>query len=68
MIVCINKVDEKTVNYSEGRYKDIVTETKLFLKKVGYPSDKLPYIPISGWTGDNMLERSTVPQFSWYKG
>ena len=26
----------------------------------------MPFIPISGWLGDNMLERS--PNLPWYKG
>lgn len=37
-----------------------------FLKKVGYNPEKIPFIPISGWVGDNMIERST--NMPWYKG
>jgi len=37
-----------------------------FLKKVGYNPDKIPFIPISGWAGDNMIDRS--PNMTWYKG
>jgi elongation factor 1-alpha len=37
-----------------------------YLKKVGYNPDNVPFIPISGWVGDNMLEKS--PNLSWYKG
>lgn len=37
-----------------------------FLKKVGYNPDKIPFIPISGWNGDNMIEKST--NMPWYKG
>jgi elongation factor 1-alpha len=37
-----------------------------YLKKVGYDPTKVPFIPISGWNGDNMLERS--PNLPWYKG
>jgi len=37
-----------------------------FLKKVGYNPDKIPFIPISGWVGDNMIERSD--NMKWYKG
>jgi len=66
MIVCLNKIDEKTVNYSEERYNEITKEVKEFLKKVGYKPDTIPFIPISGWNGDNMLERST--NTGWYKG
>jgi elongation factor 1-alpha len=66
MIVGINKIDEKTVNYSEDRYNEIKSETSNFLKKVGYKPDDVPFIPISGFNGDNMLERSA--NTSWYKG
>ena len=66
MIVCMNKMDEKTVNYSEERYTEIKKEVSDFLKKVGYKPDNIHFIPISGWAGDNMLDRST--NTSWYKG
>ena len=66
MIVCINKMDEKTVNYSESRYNEIKAEVSTFLKKVGYKPDGILFVPISGWNGDNMLEKST--NTPWYKG
>jgi len=66
MIVCLNKQDDKSVNYSEERYNEIKKEVEIFLKKVGYKPDEIPFIPISGWNGDNMIERST--NTPWYKG
>jgi elongation factor 1-alpha len=36
------------------------------LKKVGFNPDKIPFIPISGFNGDNMIERSTNTK--WYSG
>jgi elongation factor 1-alpha len=66
MIVCINKMDDKSVNYKEPRYNEIVEEISNFLKKVGYKPKKIPFIPISGWVGDNMIERSD--KMAWYKG
>ena len=68
MIVCINKMDDKSVNYSEARYNEIKTEMTSFLSKVGYQKveERIPFIPISGFNGDNMLERS--PNMPWYKG
>ena len=66
MIVCENKIDEKSVNYSEERYLEIKKEVSDFLKKVGYKPEAIPFIPISGWVGDNMIDRST--NTSWYKG
>ncbi|XP_021744146.1 elongation factor 1-alpha-like isoform X2 [Chenopodium quinoa] len=44
----------------------IVKEVASYLKKVGYNPDKIPFVPISGFEGDNMIERST--NLDWYKG
>jgi len=66
MIVAINKMDEKTVNWGQGRYEEIKTEVYSFLKRTGYNTDKINVVPISGFNGDNMLERSA--NMPWYKG
>jgi len=66
MIVAINKMDEKSTNWSEARYNEIKNETSSFLKKIGYNPEKVPFVPLSGWTGDNMLEKSA--NMPWYKG
>jgi len=59
-------MDEKSTNFSEARYTEIKTEVASFIKKIGYDPEKVPFVPISGWNGDNMLERS--PSMPWYKG
>eukprot|EP00826_Nyctotherus_ovalis_P058809 TRINITY_DN811_c0_g1_i6.p1 TRINITY_DN811_c0_g1~~TRINITY_DN811_c0_g1_i6.p1 ORF type:complete len:469 (+),score=154.44 TRINITY_DN811_c0_g1_i6:269-1675(+) len=64
MIVLVNKMD--AAKWSEERYNDITKEVKSYLKNVGYNPDKIPFVPISGWLGDNMLEPS--PNMPWYKG
>ncbi|KAM3244632.1 hypothetical protein ACQJBY_056128 [Aegilops geniculata] len=66
MICCCNKMDATTPKYSKVRYEEIVKEVSLYLKKVGYNPDKVPFVPISGFEGDNMIERST--NLDWYKG
>jgi len=66
MIVLINKMDDKSVNWGQDRYNEIQTEVSNFLKKIGYDPTKISFVPISGWLGDNMLERST--NLPWYKG
>jgi len=66
MIVLVNKMDDKSVNWSEARYNEIKNEVSNFLKKIGYNPEKIPFVPISGWLGDNMLEKSS--NLSWYKG
>lgn len=64
MIVCCNKMDEKSVNFAEARYNEIKKETSNFLKRIGWNPDKINFIPISGFNGDNMLEPS--PNMPWY--
>mmetsp|Transcript_11148 Transcript_11148/g.11170 ORF Transcript_11148/g.11170 Transcript_11148/m.11170 type:complete len:442 (+) Transcript_11148:59-1384(+) len=64
MIVAINKMDG--CQYSEQRYNDIKEEVAAYLKKVGYKPAKIHFVPISGWVGDNMIDRS--PNMTWYKG
>jgi elongation factor 1-alpha len=66
MAVAVNKMDDWTVNYSEERFDEIKKEASAFLKNLGYKPAKIPFIPISGWVGDNMIERST--NMPWYTG
>nr|QWE91306.1 EF1 translation elongation factor 1a [Placidida sp.]UGN13537.1 elongation factor 1-alpha [Placidia abyssalis] len=64
MIVAVNKMD--VPGYKKSRYDEIQKEVSGHLKKIGYKVKKIPFIPISGFHGDNMLERST--NMDWYKG
>jgi len=66
LIVVVNKMDDKSVNWSETRYNEIKSEVSGFIKKIGYNPEKVPFVPISGWLGDNMLEKSS--NLTWYKG
>nr|ARU79068.1 elongation factor 1-alpha [Hibiscus cannabinus] len=64
MIVVINQMDR--VNWAEKRYLEIEKEVGAYLKKIGYNPKNVPFIPISGWHGDNMIEVST--NLNWWKG
>jgi len=66
LIVAINKIDSTEPPYSEARFEEITKEVKGFIKKVGYNPDAVAFVPISGWHGDNMMEKS--PNMTWYKG
>ena len=66
VIPVINKMDDPTVKYSEERYKTVRAEFEKLLRTVGYDVTKLPFIPVSGWVGDNLTTRS--PNMPWYKG
>jgi elongation factor 1-alpha len=65
IIVAVNKMDEKTVSYSEERYNEIKKEVNTFLTKVGF-RHVIEFVPVSGWNGDNLVERSS--NMTWYKG
>lgn len=64
MIVGINKMD--SCKYSEDRFNEIQKEVAMYLKKVGYNPEKVPFVAISGFVGDNMVDKST--NMPWYKG
>jgi len=59
-------MDDKSVNFAQDRYEEIKKEVCAFIKKVGYNPEKVDFCPISGWNGDNMIERSA--NMPWYKG
>jgi len=66
MIVAVNKMDTTEPPYSEKRFDEIKTEVSTYIKKIGYNSAAVPFVPISGWHGDNMLEPSE--KMTWFKG
>jgi elongation factor 1-alpha len=71
MIVCVNKMDDTSVKYKQSRFDEIQAELKTYLKKVGYNPDKIKFIPISGWKGDNMVgaeDEDGKTNMPWYKG
>jgi len=68
VIVGINKMDAPSVKFAQSRYKEIKSEVSKMLTKIGFKVKKIPFVPMSGWTGDNLVEASTKKEFDWYKG
>ncbi|KAL3762018.1 hypothetical protein ACHAWU_002114 [Discostella pseudostelligera] len=66
IVVAVNKMDDTTVNFSERRYEEIKDSVSNYLKKVGYKSSRATFVPISGWMGDNITEKSM--NMNWYGG
>ena len=64
LVVAANKMDE--VEYSEKRYEDVKNSLSSHMKKVGFKLSKLTIVPVSGWEGDNITEKSA--NMSWYTG
>ena len=59
-------MDDNTVKYSKERYEEVRAEAERLVKTVGFPVDKVQFVPTSGWIGDNLVKKSE--NMSWYKG
>jgi len=71
LIVGVNKMDSTVPEpYSEARYTEIKNEVSAYLTKVGFkvdnPKNPIFFVPISGFQGENMVEKSAC--MPWYKG
>jgi len=66
LVVLINKMDDPTVNWSKERYEEVKQGVSDLLKRIGFDVSKIPFIPVSGWTGDNLVEKSD--KMPWYDG
>jgi len=69
LIIGVNKMDSDTAKYGKERYEEIRDEVKLMLKQTGWNPkviEQVPILPISGWCGDNLIEKST--NMSWWTG
>jgi len=66
LIIAVNKMDATEPPYSKERYMQVKEVLGKFLKGLGYDISKIPFIPISAWVGDNLIERS--PNMPWYDG
>ncbi len=66
LVVAVNKMDDASVNWSQERYDEVKNEVSRMLKMVGYKTEKIPFVPTSGWTGDNLVKQSD--KMPWYKG
>ena len=79
VIVCINKMDDPTINFSEARFNEIRDEALHMLVQAGYGVGKsekerlesvkktIPIIPISGLKGLNLIDNKCA-EMSWYNG
>jgi elongation factor 1-alpha len=68
VIVAVNKMD--AVDYAEDRFKEAKVKLIAFLEEIQSPwvkkMDEIPFIPISGLQGDNLISASD--NLPWYKG
>jgi len=70
LLVGINKMDADIAGYKEARYTEIKEEMDRMLLRVGWLKDfvgkSVPFLPISGWKGDNLITKST--NMPWWTG
>jgi len=70
LIVGINKMDADLAGYKEARYNEIKEEMDRMLLRVGWTkafvTDSVPFLPISGWKGDNLITKSS--NMTWWNG
>ena len=66
IIVGVNKMDHPAINYKQDRFNHIKKEATTFLKKTGFKTANIKFIPFSGLKGDNLKEKSK--NMPWYKG
>eukprot|EP00957_Ditylum_brightwellii_P090891 6920957-Ditylum_brightwellii.AAC.1 len=52
--------------WDEGRFTEIKDEFVKMLQMIGFKPKKVPFIPYSGFNGDNLVEKSD--KAPWYKG
>jgi elongation factor 1-alpha len=66
LIVAVNKMDDPSVNWSQARFNEVKSGIERLLRLAGYDVSKIPIIPVSAWTGDNLVKPSD--KMPWYKG
>jgi elongation factor 1-alpha len=70
LLVGVNKMDADIAGYKESRYTEIREEVDRMLVRVGWAknfvTNSVPFLPISGWKGDNLIKKSE--NMAWWKG
>jgi len=70
IIIGVNKMDCDLAKYGKERFDEVANEMKNMLQKVGWKKDFIekntPFLPISGWRGDNLIKKSE--NMAWWNG
>ncbi len=64
LIVAVNKMDLE--DYDEGAYNDLKDEVSEMLQGVGFDTSKIPFVPVSSFEGEGVVEESD--ETGWYDG
>lgn len=69
LMIIVNKMDESSVKWSKDRYNEIITALRPFLASSGYDPDKdCVFVPISGLSGENIMDAVPKTTCNWYNG
>ncbi|CAF0839600.1 unnamed protein product [Adineta steineri] len=66
LIVIVNKMDTTNPSFSEVCFNEIKSDISIYLKRSDYQPERIPFVPLSGLHGDNMMEVSD--HMPWYQG
>ncbi|MBN1544525.1 translation elongation factor EF-1 subunit alpha [Candidatus Woesearchaeota archaeon] len=66
LIIAVNKMDIKGVEFNEARFNQVKEDVSKLLKSVGYKPDDVPFVPLASLVGDNVVKKSD--KMPWYKG
>jgi elongation factor 1-alpha len=66
IIVLVNKMDHGSVKYSEERFNEVKEMVQKYMEKVGIDYKCKTFVPVSGVTGENLVDKSE--NMEWYKG
>jgi len=64
LIVAVNKMD--AVNWDHVKYDETKVALGTLLKNIGYKVENVPFVPMSGFQGDNIKVKSA--NMPWYAG
>ncbi|MBT7903762.1 translation elongation factor EF-1 subunit alpha [Candidatus Woesearchaeota archaeon] len=66
VMIAVNKMDIKGVEYSEARFNEVKEQVSKLLQMVGYKPDTVKFLPIASLVGDNIIKKSE--NMPWYTG
>jgi elongation factor 1-alpha len=64
LIVAVNKMD--MVKYDQKKFEEVKAQVTTLLKSVGYNPEKIQFLAIASFPGDNVVKKST--NMPWYTG
>ncbi|XP_064537267.1 eukaryotic peptide chain release factor GTP-binding subunit ERF3A isoform X1 [Drosophila montana] len=69
LVVLVNKMDDPTVNWDQGRYNECKDKILPYLKKLGFnPAKDLTFMPCSGLSGYGLKDQVPESLCPWYRG